>query len=642
MERRDFSSIIQKDREERKVKHFEGTFLDYLEIVKENPEIPMLAHQRMYKVITEPGVEVIKTDENPRLRRIYGNDTIKKYKFFADDFFGIDKTIMKIVRYFHSAAMAGEESRQVLYLVGPVGAGKSSLMEALKKALEMSDPIYALKGCPMREEPLHLVPKHLRKEFEEILNVRIEGDLCPICRYRLKNEFNGEYEKFPVETIGFSIRSRKGIGVVPPVDPNNQDTSVLIGSVDISKIDLYAEDDPRVLSLNGAFNVGNRGIVEFIEVFKNETEYLHTMITATQEKSIPSPGKGSMIYFDGIILAHSNEAEWNKFKSDHTNEAILDRIVKIEVPYCLELNEEIKIYEKILRKSKFSAHIAPHTIEIASMFAILTRLAPSTKVDPMTKLKIYNGEEIVEKGMTRKIDIFELKEEAQREGMTGISTRFIMKALDTTLSESEHNCINPISVMESLVKAVKELAISEYEREKYLRFIQDSIRKEYNKILEKEITKAFIHGYKEQAESLFNNYLDHAEAFVNKTKIKDKNTGEELEPDEKFLRSIEEQIGITDTAAKGFRADVTAYMFYVLRSGGKLDFNSYEPLKEAIEKKLTASVRELSRVITLAKVRDKEQSEKFDAMVEEMKRNGYCDHCCNVVLKYAANNLWKD
>ena len=260
----------------------------------------------------------------------------------------------------------------------------------------------------------------------------------------------------------------------------------------------------------------------------------------------------------------------------------------------------------------------------------------------MTKLKIYNGEEIVEKGMTRKIDIFELQEEAQREGMTGISTRFIMKALDTTLSESEHDCINPISVMETLVKAVKDLAISEEDREKYLRFIQDSIRKEYNKILEKEITKAFIHGYREQAESLFNNYLDHAEAYVNKTKIKDKNTGEELEPDEKFLRSIEEQIGITDTAAKGFRAAVTAYMFYVLRRGDKLDFTRYEPLTEAIEKKLTASVRELSRVITLAKVRDKEQGEKFDAMVEEMKRNGYCDHCCNVVLKYAANNLWKD
>jgi serine protein kinase len=638
----DISNLIRSDREERRKVQFEGSFLKYLEILKSNPGNAMLSHQRLHKLITSHGVDVIKTDENPRLRRIYGNDILKKYNFFEGDFFGIDKTIMKIVNYFHSAAMAGEESRQVLYLVGPVGSGKSSLMEALKKALELSEPVYALKGCPMREEPLHLVPKHLRSQFEEILGVKIEGDLCPVCRYKLKNEFKGEYERFPVETVGFSIRGRRGVGVVPPVDPNNQDTSVLIGSVDISKIDLYPEDDPRVLSLNGAFNVGNRGIVEFIEVFKNETEYLHTMITATQEKSIPSPGKGPMIYFDGIILAHSNEAEWNKFRSDHTNEAILDRIVKVEVPYCLELNEEIKIYEKMLKKSRFQAHIAPHTIEVASMLAILSRLAPSNKVDPITKLKIYNGEEIIEKGSTRKVDIFELRDEAPREGMSGISTRFIMKALDTALSESECSCINPISVMESLVKAVKELTTSEEEKERYLRFIQDIIKKEYNKVLEKEITKAFIHGYREQAESLFNNYLDHAEAFVNRTKIKDSNTGEELEPDEKFMRSIEEQIGIIESAAKGFRTDVTAYMFFVLRNGGKLDYSSYEPLKEAIEKKLTSSVKELSRIVTLAKVRDKEQSDKFNSMVLQMKNNGYCDHCCNVILKYAANNLWKD
>ncbi|MGE5613201.1 MAG: PrkA family serine protein kinase [Bacillota bacterium] len=641
MNERDISGIIHKDRQERIKDQFAGTFLDYIELVKKNPDLAMLAHQRIYNLIMEKGVEVIKTDEHPRLRKIYGNDTIKKYKFFKD-FYGIDKIIMKIVRYFHSAAMAGEEARQVLYLVGPVGSGKSSIMEALKKALEDSGDIYALKGCPMREEPLHLVPNHLRSKFEEILGVRIEGDLCPVCRYRLKNEYNGEYERFPVEKTGFSIRSRKGIGVVPPVDPNNQDTSVLTGSIDISKIDLYPEDDPRVLSLNGAFNVGNRGIVEFIEVFKNETEYLHTMITATQEKLIPSPGKGPMIYFDGVILAHSNEAEWNKFKSDHTNEAILDRIVKIEIPYCLELNEEMKIYEKILKKSRFQAHIAPHTIEVASMFAIMTRLAPSTKVDLMTKLKLYNGEDIVEKGMTRKIDIMEMREEAPREGMTGISTRFIMKALDVALSESEHNCINPISVMDTIVKSVKELSISEEEKNKYVRFVQDSIKKEYNKILEKEVTKAFIYGYREQAESLFNNYLDHAEAFINKTRLKDPNTGEELEPDERFMRSIEEQIGITEASAKGFRGDVTAYMFFVLRSGGKLEYNSYEPLKEAIEKKLAASVKDLSRIITKAKVRDEEQDRKYNAMVEEMKRNGYCDHCCNVVLKYSANNLWKD
>lgn len=639
---KDFVKLIIEDRKERQLPRFEGNFLDYLHIIKEHPELAILAHERIYNLIINPGVEIIKTEEDARLRRIYGRDIIKRYLFFKDNFFGIDSTLMKIVRYFHSAAMRGEESRQVLYLVGPVGAGKSSIIESIKNLLESGPPIYVISGCPMREEPLHLVPKHLRNVFQKEFGVHIEGDLCPVCRYRLKTEFNGEYEKFPVELVDFSVRSRKGIGVVPPVDPNNQDTSVLIGSVDISKMDLYPEDDPRVLALNGAFNVGNRGIVEFIEVFKNDVEYLHTMITATQEKSIPSPGKGSMVYFDGVILAHSNEAEWNKFKSDHTNEAILDRIVKVEVPYCLELNEEIKIYKKILSKSNFTAHIAPHSIEIASMFAILTRLSPSNKIDPLTKLKIYNGEEIVEKGSTKRIDIMELREEAVREGMSGISTRFIMKTIDNALSDSEHNCINPITLLECITREVKELSIPEDVKKRYLGFLQDSIKKEYHRILEKEVTKAFIHGYREQAEDLFNNYLDHAEAYVNKVKIKDENTGEELNPDETFMRSIEEQLGITQTAAKGFRQDVTAYMFSIIRSGGKIDYTCYEPLKEAIEKKLTSSVRELSRVITSSKVRDQEQSRKYNAMVEEMKQNGYCDYCCNVILKYAANNLWKD
>ncbi|GAA0180744.1 PrkA family serine protein kinase [Clostridium sediminicola] len=640
----DFKNIIQKDRENNKKNKFEGTFLDYLEKVKDEPDIVKLAHKRLYDIITRDGLKILKPEENPRIRKIYGNEIIKKYNFFKDEFFGIDRVIMKLVNYFHSSGMKGEESRQVLYLVGPVGAGKSSLVEILKGALESSEPIYSLEGCPMREDPLHLVPKHLRSQFEEVLGVNIEGDLCPVCRYKLKHEFNGEYERFPVVATDFSIRSRKGIGVVPPVDPNNQDTSVLTGSVDISKMDLYPEDDPRILSLNGAFNVGNRGMIEFIEVFKNDVEYLHTIITATQEKSIPSPGKNSMIYFDGVIIAHSNEAEWNKFKSDHTNEAILDRIVKIEVPYCLELNEEIKIYNKILNRSYFKAHMAPHTIEIASMFAILSRLAPSNKVDSLTKLRIYNGEDIVEKGTTKKINVMELKEEVAslREGMSGISTRFIIKSIDDALSNSEYDCINPLSVMESLIKAVKEVDISDEIKKKYLAFIQDTIRKEYNKILEKEITKAFIQSFREQAESLFDNYLDNAEAYVNKSKLKDKSTGEELEPDLKFMRSIEEQIGISENSAKGFRTDVTSYMFYLIRSGGKLDYTAYEPLKEAIESKLTASVKDLSRIITKSRVRDKQQAKKYNSMVEEMKANGYCDHCCNVILKYAANNLWKD
>lgn len=638
-----FKQIIQNDRESKNKFKFNGTFLDYLEIVKENPDLAKLAHKRMYDIIIQKGYQLLKPEENPRVRKIYGNEMIKKYDFFKNDFFGIDKVLMKIINYFYSASMKGEESRQVLYLVGPVGAGKSSLVDSLKKALEASDPIYVLKGCPMNEEPLHLVPKHLRDKFEEMLGVEIEGDLCPVCKYRLLNDYKVKYEDFPVATTNFSIRSRKGIGVVPPVDPNNQDTSILTGSVDISKMDIYSEDDPRVFSLNGAFNVGNRGMVEFIEVFKNDVEYLHTIITATQEKSIPSPGKGSMIYFDGIIIAHSNEAEWNRFKSDHTNEAILDRIVKIEVPYCLELNEEVKIYEKILRKSNFTAHIAPHTIRVAAMFAILSRLKPSNKVDPVTKLKIYNGEEIVEKGTTKRIDIMELREEAGlNEGMDGISTRFIIKTIDNAISNSEYNCINPLSIMESIIKSVKDLDVADDVKKKYMGFIQDTIRKEYNKVLEKEITKAFIHSFREQAESLFDNYLDNAEAFVNKSKLKDKATGEELQPDEEFMRSIEDHIGVSESSCKGFRSDVTSYMFYLVRKGGKIDYKSYEPLKEAIEKKLISSVKELSRVITKSRVRDKEQDEKYNAMVEQLKSSGYCQHCCDVILKYAANNLWKD
>ena len=639
----DFKEFIKSDREKHNKQKFKGTFLDYLEIVKNNPDVAKLSHKRIYDLIMDKGFEILRPEENAKIKKIYGNEKIKRYNFFKEDFYGIDTVVMKLMNYFHSASMRGEEARQVLYLVGPVGAGKSSLVESIKRVLETAPPVYVLDGCPMHEEPLHLIPKHLRKEFEDMLGVEIEGDLCPVCKYRLLNEFGGEYEKFPVSTKNFSIRSRKGIGVVPPVDPNNQDTSILTGSIDISKMDMYPEDDPRIFSLNGAFNVGNRGLVEFIEVFKNDVEYLHTIITATQEKSIPSPGKGSMIYFDGLIIAHSNEAEWNKFKSDHTNEAILDRIVKIEVPYCLELSEEIKIYEKILKKSNFDAHIAPHTMEIASMFAILTRLLPSMKVDPITKLKLYNGEEIVEKGTTKRIDVLELKEEAgTMEGMKGISTRFIIKAIDNALSNAEHKCINPLSVMESIIKSVKDMDISQEDKKKYLGYIQDTIRKEYNKILEKEITKAFIHSFREQAESLFNNYIDNAEAFVNKTRIKDTSTGEELNPDEDFMRSIEEQIGVSEASAKGFRADVTSYMFYLVRNGSKIDYTSYEPLKEAIEKKLMASVKDLSRIITKSRVRDAEQTEKYNTMVEEMQKNGYCLHCCDVILKYAANNLWKD
>ncbi len=638
-----FEKLIREDRASRVGREWRGTFLDYLERAKETPEITRLAHARMYDMIVRSGVHDITENEDPRVNRLFKDEPVKIYDFFAEDFFGIEKVTAQIARYFHSAALKGEESRQVLYLMGPVGSGKSSLVEKLQRGLEAADPIYTIESCPMFEDPLHLIPRHLRREFEKMLGLHIEGDLCPVCRYRLKEEFGGRYEEVPVVTRSFSKRNRVGIGVVPPVDPNNQDTSVLIGSEDISKLDLYSEGDPRVLDLNGALNVGNRGMVEFIEVFKNETEYLHAMITATQEKVIPAPGRHGMVYVDTVIVAHSNEAEWQKFKADHTNEAILDRIVGVRVPYNLRLSEEVKIYQKIIRNSDFHAHVAPHTLEVASMFAILSRLEPTAKCDLMTKLKLYNGEEVVEKGRTKKVDIQELRDDSKREGMSGISTRFIMKALDNALSDNvAGNCINPISVREALINMVKEADLGDDTRKLYLDFLQDVLHKEYLDLLETEITKAFVYSYKEQAESLFQNYLDHAEAYVNKTKVKDHNTKEELHPDEGFLKSIEEQIAIIGSAADGFRQEVIAYLWASSRRGERVSYRSYEPLKEAIEKKLMTSVRDISRIITKARTRDEEQTEKYDAMVQALLTSGYCTSCVDVVLKYAANNLWKD
>src|SRR5438132_250792 len=518
--RHSFEQIIKEDRAGQESKLWRGTFLEYLELVRDDPTIPKLSHARLYDTIMRVGTQDILESDDPRVKRLYKDESLKVFNFFRDEFFGIEKTVGQIVRYFHSASLKGEESRQVLYLMGPVGSGKSSLVEKLQRGLEASDQVYTIESCPMFEEPLHLIPRHLRKEFEKMLGVHIEGDLCPVCRFRLKEEFSGRYEEVPVATRYFSKRNRVGIGVVPPVDPNNQDTSVLIGSEDISKLDLYSEGDPRVLDLNGALNVGNRGMCEFIEVFKNETEYLHAMITATQEKVIPAPGRHGMVYVDTVIVAHSNEAEWQKFKADHTNEAILDRIVVVKVPYNLRLSEEVKIYQKIIRM-------------------------------------------------------------------------------------------------------VKEADLPDDTRKQHLESLQDVLHKEYLELLEKEITKAFVYSYQEQAEALFQNYLDHAEAFVNKTRVKDRNTKEELQPDEGFLKSIEEQIAIIGSAAEGFRQEVIAYLWASSRRGERVSYRSYEPLKEAIEKKLMTSVRDISRIITKARTRDEEQTQKYNAMVKNLLDSGY-------------------
>lgn len=634
-------SIKQQRKQSKAKKKFEGNFLDYLEHVQKNPELVMTSQKRLFKAIVDHGVEKM-PDSNPRKRKIFDGNNVKVYDYFKDEFFGMERVIEKVMRFLKSAALKGEESRQVLLLMGPVGAGKSALTEHIKKSLN-DHSYFHLKGDPQRGEPLQLVPRSLRKEFADKLGVNIEGDISPIARHILLEDYDGKYEDFPVVETTFSQRGRRGIASVPPMDANSQDASVLIGSIDISKIDQYSEDDPRAMSLNGAFNVGNRGIVELVEVFKNEIEFLHTIITATQEKRVPSPGKSDMIYFDGVILAHCNEAEWNRFQSEHTNEAILDRVVKIDVPYCLELDQEVKIYEKMLNLSDFDCHIAPHTLRVAAMFSIMSRLKDSGKCDLLTKMKIYNGEEVIEKGRVKRVDIKDLREEAPREGMSGISTRFITKALDAALTDSDKEMITPVSVMESLTSMVKEQIVDAEFRETCLEIIQQIVREEYLRILETEIAKAFVSAYEEQAQSLFDSYLDNAEAYTTRQNLKDRVTKEEREPDERFMASIEEQIGIQGSAKDGFRGDVTAYMFAQMRRGSKVNYKSYEPLKEAIESYLITSVKDMARIVTKSKTRDDEQQKKYSEMVQTMiDEYGYNEDSAEEILAYASNNLWRD
>jgi serine protein kinase len=633
---------IKSAREESsKTKKFSGTLMDYIEMVEKDPTIVKSAHKRLHDAIEEHGSYVM-PDSDSRKFKVFDGENIKIHKYFEGEFFGMETVIEKVMSFLSSAAHKGEESRQVLLLMGPVGAGKSALTEHIKKALE-GKKYYTLKNDPHRGEPLQLIPRSLRPSVEAALNVKIDGDISPVARHKLLNDYEGKYENFEVEEVTFSQRGRRGVASVPPMDANSQDVSVLIGSVDISKLDKFAEDDPRSLSLNGAFNVGNRGVVELVEVFKNEIEFLHTIITATQEKRVPSPGKSDMLHFDGVILAHCNEAEWNRFQSEHTNEAIMDRIVKISVPYCLELNQEVKIYEKMLGKSDFKAHIAPHTLKIASMFSVMSRLKDSAKCDLLTKMRVYNGDDILEKGRVRKVDIKDLREEAKHEGLDGISTRFITKALDNALTASDRGMITPISVMDSLTKMVKEQLVDESFKTKCLELLQKTIREEYLKILETEIAKAFISAYEEQAQSLFDSYLDNAEAYTTRTKLKDRVTKEERKPDEQFMASIEEQIGVTGSSRDGFRSDVTAYMFAKMRRGEKVVYSTYEPLKNAIESYLISSVRSMARIVTKAKTRDDDQKKKYSEMIETMiKDYGYTAESAEEILVFASNNLWRD
>ena len=621
--------------------YWEGTFKDYLDLVAKNPRVSDLAHARMFDMIVAGGVE------DP------GEGQPKTYTFFEGELFGMERTIQHLVEeYFAPAARRLDIRKRILMLVGPVGGGKSTLSTLLKKGLEKysrtdEGAIYAIKGSPMHEEPLHLIPEELRPAFKEQFGIHIEGDLDPVDAYRLKHEWGGKIDDVPVERISLSERERRGIGTFKPADPKSQDVAELTGSVNIQALTEYGlESDPRAYNFDGELNIANRGVIEFIEMLKAEKRFLYELNTVAGEQTIKA-SRFALIYADLVVLAHTNEYEYNSYFGNKENEAMIDRIFVVRVPYNLRLTEEIKIYEKLIGQSQLqderldltAVHIAPHTLRTASMFALLTRLKPSKKsgLSLMTKLKLYDGEKQV--GDWDQKHIRELQEEFMDEGMSGVSPRFVINRISAALVKGGKGYVTPIDVLRGMRDGLQEYTSSEEEHRRLLGFI-DETRKDYDELAKKEVQRAFVYSYEESATTLLDNYLDNVDAFCNRTKVKDPITSDDVEPDERLMRSIEEQIGVSENAKREFREGIMRSVASVSRRGGSFGVGTDERLKEALEKKLFSDLKDIVKITTSTKTPNQEQLRRINDVVDRLvKDQGYTEQSANELLKYVGTLL---
>jgi serine protein kinase len=633
----DISERLEALRREREGFRWEGTFRDYFELVTQNPRLAQLSHARINEMVHAKGVE--KINEGTR-------DELIRYKFFAEELFGIEEPIAKIVEYFKSAAQRLEVRKRILLLMGPVGGGKSTIVTLMKRGLEEwtrtdEGAVYSIKGCPMHEDPLHLIPAELRSDVEKHYGLYIEGDLCPQCRYTLEHTYQGRHEDMRVERVLFSEKERVGIGTFAPSDPKSQDLTELTGSIDLSTIgEVGVESDPRAYRFDGELNIANRGVMEFVEMLKVDEKFLYNLLTLSQEQNIKT-GRFAMIYADEVIVSHTNENEYISFAGNRKNEALQDRIILVKVPYNLKVSQEERIYQKLLGQSDVlrNIHIAPYTLKVAAMFAVMTRLEEPKRanVDIVKKMKLYDGEEV--EGFKSK-DVRELKEETVHEGMDGISPRYIINRLSGALVKDGVRFITPIDALRAIKDGFDQhTGITAEQRERYLNLIS-SARREYDEIAKTEVQRAFVYSFEEMARTICNNYLDNVEAYCNKERIKDPITEEELEPDEKLMRSIEEQIGISENAKNTFRQEILIRISSYARKGRQFDYNSHERLKEAIEKKIFADLKDVVKITTSAKTPDPEQLRRINEVIDRLvKEHGYTFESANELLNYVGTLL---
>ncbi|MBP1181836.1 serine protein kinase [Methylobacterium sp. PvR107] len=610
----------------------EMTLSEYLEACRDEPLMYASAAERILAAIGEP--EFVDTSKDSRLGRIFMNRTIRTYPAFRE-FYGMEETIERIVSFFRHAAQGLEERKQILYLLGPVGGGKSSLAERLKLLMEVH-PVYVLKAgdevSPVFESPLGLFdPETMGEEIQKRYGVprrRLTGLMSPWALKRL-DEFNGDISRFKVIKVRPSRLRQIAIAKTEPGDENNQDISSLVGKVDIRRLETLSQADPDAYSYSGGLNRANQGILEFVEMFKAPIKMLHPLLTATQEGNYVGTENIGAIPFTGVILAHSNEAEWQTFKTNKNNEAFIDRIYVIKVPYCLRVTEEQHIYEKLISGSELSdAACAPGTLEMLARFSVLSRLREHANSNAFSKMRVYDGESLREVD-PRARSMQEYKDTAGvDEGMDGISTRFAFKVLAATFNhDTTEVSADPVHLMYVLEQSLRREQLPPETEKKYLEFIKTELAPRYAEFIGHEIQKAYLESYHDYGQNLFDRYIDYADAWIEDQDFKDAETGQLMNREllNQELTKIEKPAGIANP--KDFRNEVVKF---ALRSraqhgGRNPSWTSYEKLREVIERRMFSQVEELLPVISFGSKKDGETEKKHGEFVDRMVARGYTE-----------------
>jgi serine protein kinase len=604
---------------------------DYLRACSDDPAFYAGAAERLLKAIGEP--IMVDTSQDPRLGRIFMNRTIKVYPAF-EDFYGMEETIERIVGFFRHAAQGLEERKQVLYLLGPVGGGKSSLAERLKMLME-KEPIYVLKAgdevSPVFESPLGLFdPLTLGPELEQRYGIplrRLTGTISPWAVKRLE-ELGGDITKFSVIRLLPSRLKQICVTKTEPGDENNQDVSSLVGKVDIRKLENFSQNDPDAYSFSGGLNRTTQGLMEFVEMFKAPIKMLHPLLTATQDGNYAGTENIGGIPYQGIILAHSNEAEWQAFKNNKNNEAFIDRISVIKVPYCLRAIEERKIYEKLLQNSELaSAPCAPSTLDILARFCVLSRLKPHENSNLHSKMRVYDGESLKDTDPRAK-SAQEYRDAAGvDEGMDGISTRFAFKVLSGTFNfDTQEIAADPVHLMYVLEQAIWREQFPEDSEKKFLNFIKAELAPRYAEFIGHEIQKAYLESYSDYGQNLFDRYVAYADAWIEDQDYKDADTGQLMNREllNQELSKIEKPAGIANP--KDFRNEVVKFALRARAASGRNpSWTSYEKLREVIERRMFSQVEDLLPVISFGSKKDSETEKKHADFVERMVERGYTE-----------------